>query len=147
MNIQPITSNNKTGVIIVKKSLVLLLCATLILMIVIFADFPHKSISGKTGDVSESDILYNNTLNSTSSQGSSSPESIAGSEAPKTFYIVKEYNGHIGVFKNTSDKPFKEYDVPVSTLPIENQMKLKSSEGYREESLGDVEKLIEDFDG
>lgn len=133
------------GVIILKKSLTLLFCATLILIIVIFAGFPHKFTSGKTSTAPRSsNILYNNTVNKSSSQGNS--EAAAGvSTKASEFYIVKEYNGHIGVFKNGEDKPYKEYNVPVDTLPMTNQIKLQS--GYKEANMDDVEKLIEDFDG
>lgn len=89
-------------------------------------------------------MLYNNTLNNPSSQGSSEVTAGVSTKASE-FYIVKEYKGHIGVFKNGGDEPYKEYNVPVDTLPMANQIKLKS--GYKETNMDDVEKLIEDFDG
>lgn len=130
--------------IVLKKSLTFLFCATLILIIVIFAGFPHKSTLGETSAAPSSDTLYNNTLKKASSQESSQAASGESSKA-HDYYIVKEYKGHIGVFKDGEDEPYKEYNVPVDTLPMPNQIKLKS--GYEEMNMDDVEKLIEDFDG
>lgn len=127
-----------------KKSLMFLLCATIILAVVIFAAFPHKEETGKSSLHTSSSVLDNSTSNSGSSQGSS--EIITAASAKETdFYIIKEYNGHIGIFKNDETTPFKEYDIPVDMLPQQNQQELKN--GYKKFSMQDVEKLIEDFDG
>ncbi len=60
-------------------------------------------------------------------------------------YIVKEYKGHIGVYRNGEKTPFREYQTDVAVLPKADQTALK--QGKVLHSMAEVEKLVEDYDG
>lgn len=82
------------------------------------------------------------TSNATSSQESSpaAPALTSSSDV----YVVKEYKGHIGVYRNSETAPFREYGTDVAVLPKADQTALE--QGKVLHSMTEVEKLVEDYD-
>lgn len=129
-----------------KKVSVLLCCAIAVLTIctVLFLGrhvFPQqeKTISAS----SPKSMLSYSTSNTTSSQGSS-PAAQTLASGPD-IYLVKEYKGHIGVYRNGEKTPFREYPTDVAVLPQADQAALKQGKALH--SMEEVEKLVEDYDG
>ncbi|NMA79763.1 MAG: hypothetical protein GX967_03850 [Clostridiales bacterium] len=59
------------------------------------------------------------------------------------FYIIKEYRGRIAVFISTQQKPMREYDTYVDTLPDKDKELLKNGiVAMNDEELRD---RIEDY--
>ena len=81
-----------------------------------------------------------------SSQGSASaaaslPSTVsAGKQA---VYLVKTYNGKIGIFRAETDKPFRVLDVNVNSLPKADQELLRS--GISVQSSEELQTIIEDY--
>lgn len=90
---------------------------------------------------SSSNILYNSTANTSSSQGSSEIDVIA---SRSDVYTVKEYQGIIGVFHNGDRIPYQEINVEVSSLPAEDQELLKT--GIQVYSKDKLNSVIEDYE-
>lgn len=60
-------------------------------------------------------------------------------------YVMKEYNGEIGVFLPTKSTPEEILNIDISLLPEEDQDALK--QGIEVKDQNSLRKLIEDFDG
>jgi hypothetical protein len=45
-------------------------------------------------------------------------------EPAQNGYLIREYNGIIGVFKNGEPVPFETYDIPVRNFPAEDILQL-----------------------
>lgn len=58
-------------------------------------------------------------------------------------YIVKEFKGNIAVFEKDNSAPFKVIEVPVSSLPIEDQNLL--SNGIEVHGEKELCSLLEDY--
>ena len=58
-------------------------------------------------------------------------------------FIVREYNGKLGVFRGESPKPFRNIDFEVSLLSEYDRKQL--SEGIVVESLDELDTFIEDM--
>ncbi len=59
------------------------------------------------------------------------------------YYTVTEYQGKIAVFKNTDTIPLEVYDAYIEYLPEHDRLLLK--DGIRANSLGELQKIIEDY--
>lgn len=57
---------------------------------------------------------------------------------------MREYRGHIGVYRSGEDLPFLEYETDVSLLPEPDRKELET--GKFASSMADVKKIVEDFD-
>lgn len=68
-------------------------------------------------------------------------EAIAASEAPK--YIVREYEGKLGVFIGASDKPYKTVDCNLLLLPDYDRQQL--ADGVIINSEAELKSYIEDM--
>lgn len=60
-------------------------------------------------------------------------------------YIVKNYNGKIGIFIKGDENPFQVIDIDPSLLPEKDQEEL--SEGLEIKGAENLRQIIEDFDG
>lgn len=68
------------------------------------------------------EVLSSNTLSYSTANENSSQEYIGNSNSPvlssgQTIYIVREYEGMIGVFAENEDEPLYTVDVAVELLP------------------------------
>ena len=67
------------------------------------------------------------------------------SESNETVYTIKDYNGKIAVFTNSSDTPIKVYETPLtSELPISDRKRLLS--GILAYSEKELTLLLQDYD-
>lgn len=58
-------------------------------------------------------------------------------------YIVKEYNGKIGVFESGSSTPFQVLDIKISRLPPEEQQRLET--GITAKDHDELLSIIENY--
>ena len=63
----------------------------------------------------------------------------------KDTYTVKEYNGHIGVFRNEETEPFEEIQVDVNLFPETDRELLR--EGIKAYTPEELNSVIEDYEG
>lgn len=92
-----------------------------------------------------SNTFNNSTSNILSSQESSFI-SVQSSESSSfsSLYLVKEYQGHIGIFKHGEENPFQEIKIPVKDLPEADQKIL--SEGIPANDQNELNRIIEDYE-
>lgn len=95
---------------------------------------PYSSPSSQNGQI------YS-TANPPSSQENSEVTAMA-EEAEA--YVVREFEGHIGVFKGESDKPLQEVEVEVSSLPKADQLLLAG--GIKVTGEKQLKSILEDYE-
>lgn len=61
-----------------------------------------------------------------------------------SYYVIREYNGDIALFKDGSDEPVAIYDLPAEGINAADYELLR--EGIRLQGLSDVTRLLEDLD-
>lgn len=131
-------------VMAVKRSSILLysLAALAVCTILFFHSGFFQRQSSIVLSSSEKSMSSYFTSKAPSSQGSTGNAQTLASRSE--VYIVKAYNGHIGVFHGGDSKPFQEYKTDVALLPKADQQSLEK--GKVMYSMADVEKLMEDYD-
>lgn len=77
-------------------------------------------------------------------QASDSEDSSA-EKAVEEIYIIKNYQGKIGIFIKGDENPFQILDIDPSLLPEKDQEEL--SEGLEIKGAENLRQIIEDFDG
>ncbi len=99
----------------------------------------------RTGPVdsltASSNMLYNSTANIPSSQESSG---IIAMASKTDVYVLREFQGKIGIFHNDETEPYQEIDVDVSTFSEEDQKLLR--DGIKVYSIDDLNQKIEDYE-
>lgn len=138
-------TNHKAEVMAVKK-IAILLCCSLCVITALAVISLNPGILGKQGKTvstsSEKSMSSYFTSKGTSSQETASAAQALASEAET--YIVREYEGHIGVFRGDDSTPFRQYQTDVAVLPKADQASLQK--GKILHSMAEVEKLVEDYD-
>lgn len=127
-----------------KKASMFLLCVTALLAVLIISEFPHTRQPVGTSSVAISTMSSNFTSIAPSSQENSGIITGAGAK-DNSLYIVKEYKGHIGVFREGEETPFEEIDVDISVFPEEDQQLLRN--GIQARGTAELTKVIEDYEG
>ena len=127
-----------------KKTSMLLLCVIALLTVLVVLDLPHTNQQTKTSLSSDKNVSSNFTSIAPSSQESSSITA-AASQQEDNLYIVKEYNGHIGVFRDGDKQPFEEIDIDIHIFPEEDQKLLQ--DGIQAKSATELTRIIEDSEG
>lgn len=127
-----------------KKTSMLLLCVIALLTVLVVVGFPHNNRQGGTSSTADQIASSNFTSIAPSSQESSAIRA-AASKQNESLYIVKEYNGHIGVFRDGDKLPFEEIDIDVSIFPEEDQKLLH--DGIQARGTAELTRVIEDYEG
>mgnify|MGYP000910276837 CR=1 FL=1 len=125
-----------------KKATVLTVCLTAAIVIAIYATgFPQGHV--KTVSVSSAKSMSSySTANTLSSQESGNSSAVTAES--EEVYVVRAYNGHIGVFRGAETKPFRVSTTDISLLPEIDQEDLKRGKSVH--TLAEVEKILEDYD-
>ena len=125
----------------------ILLISTVLLATVIILGIPQKQNTGRPLAPVTSSISSNFTSIAPSSQESSEIITTASvnSENENTVYLVKEYQGHIGVFRDQEPTPFEEIQIEVSIFPEVDQQLLK--QGIKAYGPEELNRVIEDYEG
>ncbi len=123
-----------------KRLIVVLLAVLAFIVILLYLGYPRKQ-TNPAPESSSSNILYNSTAITPSSQESSEINAMA---SKTDIYTVKEYEGKIGVFYNQENVPYQEIDVDVASLPEADQALLK--EGITVYSTEKLNSIIEDYE-
>lgn len=93
-------------------------------------------------------ILDNISSNQSASQeesGIAAQSAAQSSAASSSYYVIREYNGHIAVYENDSTVPFEEFQTEVDVLPDADQKELE--DGIVVNTMTEVRQRVEDFDG
>ncbi len=123
-----------------KRESVVLLLLVAVIAVLLYLRFPLKQTT-PSSEPASSNIINNSTANVPSSQESSEINVMA---SRADVYMLKEYNGVIGVFFNEENTPYQEIDVAVSSLPAADQELLQ--EGIRVYSKEELNNRIEDYE-
>lgn len=130
-----------------KRASVVLLLVAAFLVVLVFLKYPRNPINSSSENVS-SNIMYNSTAITPSSQESSEINAMASEasrpESANEVFTVKEYEGLIGIFLNDAEKPFKQINVDVASLPDADQTALR--EGIKVYSTDKLNQIIEDYE-
>ncbi len=122
--------------------------AVLILSVILFALTMEKnSVQTATSstDSSESSAYSADTDSTTLQEESTEAESSENGDGKEECYIIKLYNGKIGIFLQGETEPFQILDVDPNVLPESDQQGLKT--GIEIHGAENLRQLIEDFDG
>lgn len=122
----------------------LLLCVIVLLAAVVVTGLPHRGQTAKTGPSSDTITSSHFTSIEPSSQENSKIPT-AASKQDEILYIVKEYKGHIGVFRGGDKLPFEEIDVDISVFPEEDRKLLRN--GIQAKGTAELTRVIEDYEG
>lgn len=123
-----------------KKRYIWLLSAIAAVFLLLLLNYP-KYRTEPVSEPASSNILYNSTAITDSSQGSSEIITMA---SKTDVYTLKEYEGRIGIFHNDDTVPYQQIDVDVSTFSEEDQQLLK--DGIKVFSMEELNRKIEDYE-
>lgn len=123
------------------KMISLFVCMTLILLVVAVWGSRQTTVEPPVSEAVEDKQIYS-TANPVSSQESNSEITVMADEFDT--YLVKEYHGHIGIFRNGNKLPFQELDVAIETLPKADQLLL--AHGITAETDAELQRILEDYE-
>lgn len=129
-----------------KKSYYIILSITSILLIgivvlVIFLTIPQNASENVASEQTHFTSNHNSSQENTSSHTDN--DDITTMTSQSDIYTIKAYNGHIGIFLNDEIQPYREINVPLSTLPEEDQILLEK--GITANSQGKIQIILEDY--
>lgn len=129
-----------------KKSYYIILSITSILLIgivvlVIFLTIPQNASENVASEQTHFTSNHNSSQENTSSHTDN--DDITTMTSQSDIYTIKAYNGHIGIFLNDEIQPYREINVPLSTLPEEDQILLEK--GITTNSQGKIQIILEDY--
>ncbi|MVB11812.1 hypothetical protein CAFE_25380 [Caprobacter fermentans] len=127
-----------------KKTSMLLLCVIALLTVLVVLGLPHWNRQSGSSSAPDSTASSNFTSIEPSSQESSAIIA-AASRQNEDLYIVREFDGHIGVFREGDKLPFEEIDIDVSIFPEEDQKLLH--DGIQARGTAELTRVIEDYEG
>ena len=121
-----------------KKIILTLSCAVILFVAVLLLAGLQKP-EPDTPEPPSSNILYYSTANKNPSQENNGISSSPLLSSSQTVYIIREYDGQIGVFAENQEKPFLLVEVLVDTLPQADQKMLQSGITVRgDENLNSI---------
>ena len=125
-----------------RKIISLAVCTVLVILLLMLTLLTanQSRVEPYVSTPSQNEQVYS-TANPSSSQGSSDVTAMAG-EAEA--YVVREFEGHIGVFQGGSDKPMQEVEVEVSSLPKADQLLLAG--GIKVTGEKQLKSILEDYE-
>lgn len=123
-----------------KKFLSIIVCTLCVLvgLSLIFQAHPQTK-NNPNSLTSENQVHF--TSNAPSSQENGNLPAMTSK--PET-YIIRSYDGKIGIFKNEEKSPFQIVDVEVSSLPQTDQLLLAT--GIHADNPSDLQQIIEDYE-
>ena len=126
-----------------KKLLSLGVCtaAVLLCMIAVLSGGIRNDETMKNDPSKISEEWIHSTSKSSSSQEN---RETAASVSEEETFLVKEYQGHIGVFSNSSELPFQEIPVDVESLPKTDQLLL--AQGIHAANKQELNRVLEDYE-
>lgn len=126
-----------------KKIILTLSCAVVLFVSVLLLAGLQKP-EPNVPEPSSSNILSYSTANKNSSQENNGISTHRAFSSSQTIYIIREYNGEIGVFAENQESPLLLVEVLVDTLPEADQKMLESGITVRgDENLNSI---LEDYE-
>lgn len=124
-----------------KKIAMLLLCTAALIFVMVSVQPSQQKTPKEPSASSSNSMSFNSNSNTEFSQESSA---VPADTKQSDSYTVKEYQGHLAVFKNNDTVPFLEYETDIQLLPEKDRDILK--EGKTVHTMAEVEKIVEDYD-
>ena len=125
-----------------KKIIMLLLCTAALIFTILVLQIPQQKPPNEQPIPSSKSMSFYSSSNASLSQGNSS--AVQTDTKQSDTYTVKEYQGHLAVFRNQETVPFLEYETDVAMLPEKDRDTLKT--GKTVHTMAEVEKIVEDYD-
>lgn len=116
--------------------------AAVVAAAVLLSEKPQGQKQSASSPASAVSMSNYSTSNTPSSQETSAAAPTGGTG---NGYLVREYRGHIGVYRTGESTPFQEYETEVELLPKPDRLELER--GKPAATMADVERIIEDYDG
>lgn len=120
----------------------LLLCTAALIFTILVLQIPQQKPPNEQPIPSSKSMSFYSSSNASLSQGNSS--AVQTDTKQSDTYTVKEYQGHLAVFRNQETVPFLEYETDVAMLPEKDRDTLKT--GKTVHTMAEVEKIVEDYD-
>ncbi|MCH3972192.1 MAG: BofC C-terminal domain-containing protein [Oscillospiraceae bacterium] len=128
-----------------KLNTALLMCAVALAAVLVVS--LSVAVVGRETEKTPSSTSVYSSSNPLSSQGSTAGQASLGSAASgvqkQALYLVKTYNGKIGIFRVGETKPFRVLEVETASLPPADQELLRS--GISVQSTQELQSVIEDY--
>lgn len=124
-----------------KLNAVMLACGAVLVAALLLA-IPLAKDAWKTQN-QPSDVFVYSNANTTSSQETAPSAPASATSAPPS-YMIRAYEGEIGVFANNEETPFRILDVAVNSLPPTDRMLLQA--GIPAHSSSELQHIIEDYE-
>lgn len=125
-----------------KKIIMLLLCTAALIFTILVLQIPQQKSMNEQPIPSSKSMSFYSSSNASLSQENSSAVQTDTNQSDT--YTVKEYQGHLAVFRNQETFPFLEYETDVALLPEKDRDTLKT--GKTVHTMAEVEKIVEDYD-
>lgn len=123
-----------------KKFVSLAVCTVLVLVsLMLIAHFSPQVSGNPAPSASENQIHF--TSNTPPSQENGNLPAMASQQGG---FLVRTYDGKIGIFKKEENTPFEIIDVDVSSLPQTDQLLLAT--GIKADSESDLQRIREDYE-
>lgn len=140
MNNFPIRINTISEVILFEKTVSLTISTLLVLAgFALIAQLSPPVTQAPSSHAPENQVHF--TSNAPSSQENGNLPAMTSKPED---YVVRTYDGKIGVFKNDEKTPYQMIDVEVSSLPQTDQLLLAT--GIRADNPSDLQQIIEDYE-
>jgi len=124
-----------------KKFFIVLIAVAVLVITISLSVIAASVFSNRRG---EQKTESQNTVSSSDRQPIAEVSSSQEESALDYLYLVKQYNGNIGVFNAGEDTPFKVIETDVSLLPSFDRIALE--DGIEIYTEGELDSIIEDFD-
>lgn len=125
-----------------KLNIVMLVCAVAISALLVVSLAVTSEVR-ETKKTLSSTFVYSSANTISSQESSTAPASSAASSAKLATYLVKTYNGEIGIFRVGEEKPFRILHVKTDSLPVADQKLLSS--GISVQSSEQLQQVVEDY--
>jgi len=122
-----------------KRSTSILICVAAVLLVLSIVQIYQLKLRDSPQLSSSSEQIHS-TANYSSSQESSN---ITTMTSKAVVYVVRQYNGHIGVFIDEATIPFEEINVDISSLPKPDQELLLK--GITATTQSKLNHILEDY--
>ena len=140
LNILPIVSNTTIEVISLKKIISLVVCTAVILAG--FAFLTEYNLQTKNNAIPQNieNRPYSTSNGESSQENVSRPVMTSREDA----YVMRTYEGKIGIFKNEDSTPFQVIEVEVASLPETDRLLLENGISFTDVSK--LRQAIEDYE-
>ncbi len=125
-----------------KKLNAMMLACGAVLAATLLVAIPLSTATRKAQNTPSDVFVYSNA-NATASQETASFGGIGTTSSPPA-YVVRSYEGEIGIFRGQSETPEQVLSVPVDSLPATDRLLLQA--GIPAQNEGELRRILEDYE-